>query len=867
MQNKSGPHLILAGPGTGKTTFLVNKTIELFKTISNRNEGIVICTFTRKATEELITRLYSKLKIDEINKVNFIIGTIHSICYDLLSRYSDKDYSDYQILPEESQVHFIHSKLKNLGYSSDRIKKSGWVLAEELAAIFNKLNEEQVDVSKIDFKGDIELEEACNVYSTYKKLLKRNRLFDFSSIQTVFLEELTNSVEFHGKITSNFKHFFVDEYQDVNSIQNEIFLRLSAPEYNIRIVGDDDQSIYGFRGSSVTHIRTFKDNMQVKLVDTKQDILNENYRSTKNIVEFNNLILSQSNYQNISKNIKAVRSGANHPVVVNFFETELDEVNFIIETIKQLIDRGIVKNLSDIAILYRSIKSHSSLLVAILQTENLAYQLIGAGDFFETIIGREFMALWDFYLAKDVDKKILFFDAIAQIDMDLSTDLTSIYSNSNYLEELDKIFDNKNYFSCIDVAYDLMIASKFFIRYSDNGKNLGKITDLVLNFDTFSDKFDPWGLFSYLNFLKKNQDVNSSQVDEENSIKILTIHQSKGLEFPVVFMPSQIVRSKKSSILDRLNLLIGFNSHEKDEEVRVFYVGCTRAEDLLLISGSKTLINTKRNYEFNPSIPDVSNLRITSNRVDFDLLSEQQFRSNNIKHQKSSILSYNKINLYNICPRAYMYSHVWNLQTVRIGGMEFGRNMHKIIETIIREIIDGKHLDQLEIADLVEENWLNTNFRSEDENQKFKNAALIQIKGFVNNFKDLLNQSSIFSVEDQFNITINDTLITGRFDAIFKKDSSFFIVDFKTGDSKDYSSQLSFYKVCFNEKYKPNSNIDLAVYYLKDGKTEIIKPNDEKVELDKIDFVSKKIKNQDFTATPGKVCKDCAFKNICEFAV
>ena len=123
MQNNTGPHLILAGPGTGKTTFLINKTTSLFQLISSKNEGIVICTFTRKATEELITRIYSKLSVKEINRVNFIIGTIHSICFDLLARYSDKDFSDYQILPEESQVHFIHSKLKNLGYSNDRIKK------------------------------------------------------------------------------------------------------------------------------------------------------------------------------------------------------------------------------------------------------------------------------------------------------------------------------------------------------------------------------------------------------------------------------------------------------------------------------------------------------------------------------------------------------------------------------------------------------------------------------------------------------------------------------------------------------------------------------------------------------------------------
>ena len=867
MQNNTGPHLILAGPGTGKTTFLINKTTSLFQLISSKNEGIVICTFTRKATEELITRIYSKLSVKEINRVNFIIGTIHSICFDLLARYSDKDFSDYQILPEESQVHFIHSKLKNLGYSNDRIKKNGWTLAEELAAIFNKINEEQIDINSIDFKDDVELEEACNVYPTYKKLLKRNRLFDFSSIQTNFLFELTESKGFHEKILSNFKYFLIDEYQDVNGIQNEIFFKLSAPDYNISIVGDDDQSIYAFRGSNVKHIRTFKESMNGLQKNVKENILNKNYRSTNNIVDFNNLILSQSNYNNINKNIQSQRPGLNHPVVFNYYETELEEVNFIIETIKKLRSLNIVKKLSDIAILYRSIKSHSSLLVTILQNEDIPYQLIGAGDFFETPLGREFIALWDFYLARDVDKKVLFFDSIAQIDLDLNTDLTTLYSNSQYLEEVDKVFELKTYFSCIDVAYDLMIAANIFTRYSNNGQNIGKITEIVLNFDVFSEKFDPWGLYSYLIFLKKNQEINNSQASDPDALKILTIHQSKGLEFPIVFLPSQIVRSKRSTIIERLNILIGFKANDNEEDVRVLYVGCTRAEDLLVISGSKSLLNTKRNYEFNPSIPNTSNYNLTSTTIDYDILNKQIFRMHDSNVKKSKMLSYNKINLYNICPRAYMYSHEWNLQTVRIGGMEFGRNIHKIIEIIIREILNGKLLNELAIDELIDENWLNTNFRSDEENQKFKIAATKQIKAFLINYKDFLNVSNIFAVEDQFNITINDTLITGRFDAIFKNDSSYFIVDFKTGDSRDYSSQLSFYKVCFKEKYNPKLNINLEVYYLKEGRIETVTPNEEKIEIDKIEYVSTNIQNGNFTPTPGNVCKDCAFKNICEFAV
>lgn len=867
MDNINGPHLILAGPGTGKTTFLVNKTVELFKSISSKKDGIIICTFTKKATEELISRIYSSLSIKDINKVNFIIGTIHSICYDLLSRYSKKDYSDYQILPDESQVHFIHSKLLNLGYSNDRIKKNGWTLAQELTAIFNKLNEEQIDVDKIDFKDDEELEEACHVYSTYKKLLTRNRLFDFASIQSTFLKELNESKEFHDKIKEEFKYFFVDEFQDINKIQNDIFFKLTEPNFNLTVVGDDDQSIYAFRGSNVEHIRSFKESMIERKKVIKEDILNVNYRSTNNIVEFSNLILEQSKYKNVKKNIKPYRADKNHPVVINYFETELEEANFIIESIKNLKSKRIIKSYDEIAILFRSIKSHSGLVVELLKQENIPFQLIGAGNFFETIMGREFMALWDFYLAKDIDKKTIFYDTIAQIDIELASDLTSLYSTSSFLEKIDQIFEDKTYFSCIDVAYDLMIETNYFKRYFNEGINIGKITDVVLNFDSFADKFDPWGLYSYLTFLKKNQEIDFNESSQTDSIKIITIHQSKGLEFPVVFLPSQIIRSKRKNIIDRLTEILKVTNHDDDEETRVLYVGCTRAEDLLVISGSKTLERTKRNYELNESIPTLPDSPIISNQIDFNLLINQKFRNNKKRASESTILSYNKINLYNVCPRAYMYSHVWNLQTVRIGGLEFGRNLHKIIEIIIRELIDGKRLEDIDINEIIDINWQNKNFRTEDENQKFKKSATSQIKTFVNNQIDLLEKNKIFAVEDQFNITIEDTLITGRFDAVFKLDDAYLIMDFKTGDKRDYTSQLSFYKVCFKEKYDIKSEIKLSVYYLKEGISEIINPNDEKEEILKIKSVSDKIQEQNFIATPSKVCKDCAFKNICEFAV
>lgn len=867
MKSLDGPNLILAGPGTGKTTFLISKTIDLFQLVKEKNQGIIISTFTRKATEELITRLYSKLTVAEINKVNFIVGTIHSICFDLLSRYSEKDYGDYQVLAEESQVHFIHSKLKNLGFSNDRIKKNGWTASEELASIYNKINDEQIDFTQIDFKSDIDLEEACFTYPTYKRLLERNRLFDFASIQSVFLSELNESPSFLQKIQDEFKYFLVDEFQDVNNIQNQIFIKLAEPNYNLSIVGDDDQSIYAFRGSSVKHIRNFKEILEAKGAIVKSDILNINYRSTENIVNYTNSILKYATYQRIEKGIKHHRIGNSHPVIIKEFTTEEQEAQFIANLIIKLKKNNIITSYSQVAILFRSLKGHSEEVIKVLESQQIPFALIGAGNFFDSLVGMEFLALIEYYLAKDIDKTQLFFDQLAIIDISIQADLTSDYSNNIYLNRLEDIFNDKNYKSCIDLTYDLFIGTDFLTRHATDGPNLGKLTDIVIKFDDFSERFDPWGLFSYLTYLKKSQDVDYVQTANDDAVRMITIHQSKGLEFPVVFMPSQIERNKRSSIVDRLNFLVSGNKQDLGEDGRVIYVGCSRAEDLLILSGSSSLTKTKKVYELNRLITIAAGGIKIADTIDFKILKLQKFRNIKSNVNKSMILSYNKISLYNFCPRAFMYTHVWNLQTVRIGGLEYGRNIHKIIEILLRNIIDNLKLDDIDIDELVATNWKNADFRKPEENEKYKNAAKYQIVKFTKECKDYLISSKVFSVEDQFNISVNDNLITGRFDSVFQDQNSYTIVDFKTGDRRDYSSQLSFYKLCFQEKYGVAKELKLAVYYLKEGIMEFIKPTSEKEELDKINIVSSAIQNNEFKPTPGKVCKDCSFKNICEFAL
>lgn len=861
------PALILAGPGTGKTTTLIKKLANLINDLNETNEeiGIIISTFTRKATEEIKLRLYSEISVNKLKKIDLLVGTIHSICYELLTRYSNNDYNNYEVLPEDSQVHFIYSILDNLGFSTSDIKNK-WLLSEELASIFNKITDEQININGINYKDNEVLEDYCMVYPTYKRILNNRRLFDFATIQETLLNELAKDQDFSEKVKKHFKYFLVDEYQDVNDIQDKIFKALSAVDNNITVVGDDDQSIYGFRSSNISNIYQFQSGFLDQDILCKKYLLDINYRSTTNIIDVSKYVISKAEYKREKKEINGFRNEIGHKPVLLTFETDIEEAEFIGKSILNLLELKIIKKYSDVSILFRSVKGHSSAVSNCLTSMNIPFKQFGAGALFESILGLEFIALIDLYLAKDMEKLSIFCEKLDEIDTLKKSNLLNKYVDNKYIDKLENLFNNKKYYSCIDLTYDIFNTTEIFKRYADIGENLGKITSIVLSFDDFSNYYNPYGLFGYLLYLKNSQKVDNDESEQSNAVNIMTIHQAKGLEFPIVFIPSQNERNSKRSLLDKFDEMLNRDLNKsKYEERRIFYVGSTRAEELLVISHSKHLQNKSKTYNPNKYYIELLQYPNISHKIDYEFLQKQKFREKENHINNNIVLSYNKIKLYTICPLAYKYSHFWNLKTARIGGLEFGSNVHAIIEKILKKMKQGLQITEKNVSEIIEDNWRNSNFRSKIENENYKNAAKTQIITFVKNISKLLQTNKIFSIEDEFNILIDDDLITGRMDAVFESEKDITILDFKTGDKKDYTSQLAFYSVCFQSKYNKKCN-NLAVYYLKSGELDYIKPIKAEKEIDLIKSVSRKIKSKAFNPNPGKHCSNCSFNNICEYS-
>lgn len=860
-----GPHLIIAGPGTGKTTFLIAEIIATLENIKDKNDGIIVCTFTRKATDELLHRIYSKVSVKQLSSINFIVGTIHSICYELLVKYSSNSYSNYQILTEDDQAHFIYSKLKNLGFPSDKIKEAGWSIAEDLASIFNKITDDEINISHLLYEGDNMIEDYCKIYPTYTKLLKYNNLFDFAEIQKTFYDELQNDIVFANEIKKNFKYIFIDEYQDVNNIQDKIFKTVSSPGYNITVVGDDDQSIYGFRGSKVDHMINYKKHFDNLNIHCHTDELLTNHRSTTSIVNCTNYSISLSRDKRIKKNITSDRETIGHKPVLLSFNNDTDEADFYSKLIIVLKDEKIISSYNDISFLFRSLKQHSTAIKKSLIDHKIPYKTSGDGNLFDTPIGMEFMGLVDLYLSKNLDKREKFLDRITYIDILHRTDLISIYKTKGFIANMDDVSNSKKYTSCIELTYDIFKAVDFINRYNSIGQNIGTITSLVLSFDDFADCFDPFGLYGYLSHLRASRKINFIFDENSDAVNLMTIHQSKGLEFPFVFLPSLNNRKTTLSIIDRFKRITSPPSSliaETDEERRVFYVGLTRAEELLILSHS----NTKKRNSPSPFFTELESSPHCIAHLDYDVLKNQKFRNTSKTFTVKKVFSYNKLKLYRFCPLAYKYSSILNLENIRVGNLEFGINVHKILEVILKFIKSGSNVDLIDIKRVIENNWIDCRCSSEDKNENFKHIAYEQITKLISILRQNLTVDNIFSVEDEFNVFIDDCLITGRFNAVLNIQNTLTIIDFNTGDFRNYIDQLSFYSLCFQKKYGIQ-NVRTAIFYLQQGIIEYIKPMEHKKINDIIVSITKNINNNIFIPKSGKHCEYCAYLTICASAL
>lgn len=290
-----GPVLITAGPGTGKTYTLVQRTIYLIKERGIKPENIFIATFTEKAAKELLTRITNEFALRNIsvNINEMYIGTFHSLCLRIIREHIEYSHlkRNYRLLDSFDQQYTVYQSLFSRFHNIDGFDlvfgaSSSWKQSEDICTYVNNLSEELVSPENLIDDSDPNIRILGEVYKTYCDILEENNMIDFASIQSEAYYLLKNNPAILKEIQEKISYIMVDEYQDTNYIQEQIVFMLSGDTKNICVVGDDDQGLYRFRGATIRNILEFPQKFKPNECHIIQLVVN--YRSNSDIVDFYN---------------------------------------------------------------------------------------------------------------------------------------------------------------------------------------------------------------------------------------------------------------------------------------------------------------------------------------------------------------------------------------------------------------------------------------------------------------------------------------------------------------------------------------------------------------------------------------------------
>ena len=583
VEHKDGPCLVLAGAGSGKTKVLTQRIINLIDSgVSPYN--ILAITFTNKAAKEMRNRVENELgSITD----SIFIGTFHSFGLRILrENYIDIGYtSNITILDTDDVKAIVKRILKENGYDPAKY---------EIRTIINKISSAKNDGISPDeytklFLNDLDIVIGL-VYKEYTKLLKDNNSVDFDDLLLKPVELLKKNKIILEKYQERFKYILVDEYQDTNSIQYELCKLLASRYKNIFVVGDANQSIYSFRNADYRNILNFEKDYK----NTKVILLEENYRSTNNILKAANSVI-KNNSEGKKLNLWSSKSDGE---LIDYIrcEDEIKEANFVINKIKDLISNGYKYN--DIAVLYRT-NAQSRVVEDAFVRNNIPHNIIGSYYFYNRKEIKDLIAyLKLIYNPCDsvsleriinVPKRGIGTKSIENLRKKATENNISMFDAIDSGKELEfkKMILKLQEFSLncnlSDLIEEILSTTGLRMEYEINKslENEAKVENLN-EFKTVALMFEESGIYDLQTFLENIALVSDrgQYNNDGDEVSIMTLHSAKGLEFNVVFllgMEEGLFPHNRS--FDSLSNL--------EEERRLCYVGITRAKEKLYLLSAR----------------------------------------------------------------------------------------------------------------------------------------------------------------------------------------------------------------------------------------------------------------------------------------
>jgi DNA helicase-2/ATP-dependent DNA helicase PcrA len=611
----NGPILIIAGAGAGKTKTVTTRIVNLIKN-NIQPESILAITFTNKAAKEMKERVHQMIQDDTnlhevIGNRHPFISTFHSLGVYILKNFGHTQgiNKNFTILDRDDSRKKIKEILVRKGHDPKKIEPS------KVLNIISKNKGNDISLQEYTTKvlsghdGFIG-ETVQAVWSEYDKELRKEKNVDFDDLLSLPVKILKEHKEIKDKLNNLWQYIHVDEYQDTNPIQYELCKILAGENKNIVVVGDADQTIYSWRGANISHILEFENDFP----GTEVVLLEENYRSTGNIIEAANNVIEKNIYRK-KKNLFTQKESGDKIELYTGFD-EVDESRYVIGQVKRLIQDGAEPK--DIAVLYRA-NFQSRVLEEACLLLNIPYQVLGI-KFFERKEIKDMIS----YLKAAINR-----DSITDIKRTINTPVRGIGPVSLIKIVEDRIQDLtpatqvkvKDYFTLLNTIENKTKTEKlsdtFKYIYKNSGiekslltkseddleksENIKELISLTTKYDGFEPE-EALSLFLEETSLMSDQDELDKK-DVQNKVRLMTVHSSKGLEYDYIF----IVGLEESLFpYERANDISA--DRDDEEERRLFYVALTRAKKKLYLSNAviRTIFGARQIRTISNFIKDIN---------------------------------------------------------------------------------------------------------------------------------------------------------------------------------------------------------------------------------------------------------------------
>jgi DNA helicase-2/ATP-dependent DNA helicase PcrA len=915
-----GPLLVIAGPGSGKTFSIVLRALNLLLLGKALPRQLVLCTFTEKAAFEIRDRLAAAArKVGYTRDLSELaVSTIHGFCNRVLTQHRHRTElgQGFDTLDELTQLLLIHEHFDEIvGPPENDLFlgkwKTRWTAIEGARAYFDKITEELVDSERLTGSSDPFLAAMGGAYRRYERALLDANRTDFAHLQRLVYDLLGDAGTAEA-VTRDLRYVLVDEYQDTNYIQEQLLLKLTEKSRNLCVVGDEDQSLYRFRGATVRNILEFPQ----RLPGCATVKLTTNYRSHRAIVGRYDRWMASTDWSNkrgpsfrYDKTIEADAAGT-HPaypsVIAIWGKDKRDEAARFADLVVFLRKNEVIADYGQVALLLHSVREeHSGPYLAALEAKGIPAFCPRARAYFEIPEVRDLVAcfavLFGWHgngrgqvggavaeLATYVD------DAIVQLGRRFGAPHPLAAALQRWTGEIAALQEGEALdLRPADYFYHLLALDPFksAVRNENAARNLAIFSQLLNVFQSYyhytvvtQSNREILRFHFFNSFLRLLYDGGINEYEDPDQpfpkghVQVMTIHQAKGLEFPIVVVGSLSTQLSSPKQIDRdLGPFYHRPPFEPENRITLFdrmrlhYVAFSRPQKVLVLTANEAPKDHFTSiWQGLPQWPYVQK----------DLLAAQRFEVRERMPVKKTYSFTGDLKIYETCPRQYQFFREYDFTPSRSAVIFFGLLVHQTIEEIHRIALDGKldTLDEPRIRELFDRTFrflVASDVRPIDD--RARDAALAQVLNYFGQNRDEMRR--VIQTEVDVSLEKDGYILAGKVDLLLGGDGKLELLDFKTSprpkDSPEliaaYERQLCTYAHILERRH--GRHVDrLLLYWTSEPRKQdarMVLPYDPKrVEKAGLHFdeTVRRIQARDFAVTtpPGAaICKECDLRMLC----